>query len=142
MANKVGQLQTKPREGKSDAYVGQIVMADVISGTIAIIENENMREGGTMTHNVVQRVGDHWGQIGRAKFERRNKDSALYILFVIETPKIKKAFGEGIWFRAFPQSGNLGDEPDAQAYDITWGDSGKQAAPSGDFNLDDDLPDF
>lgn len=142
MANKVGHLQTKQRDGKPDAYVGQIVMAGVIAGTIAVVVNDNMREGGTMTHNVMQRVGENWGQIGRAKFERKNKDAALYMVLVVETPKIQKEFGEGVWFRAFPNSGNMGDKPDAEAYDITWGSGGKTSAPASTFNLDDDLPDF
>ena len=144
MAQNVGTLELKEGAGAEGAIVtalmGSINVAGLIAGGIAIAENPNAPEGAKMTHTVKIRSAGQWASLGKARFLRKNDKSAHYMEMVLESPMIDAKIGKELWLRAFPPSGsNMGDRPDAEQYEIVWG-NGKKQVGGGDVLADDVIP--
>ena len=143
MAQKVGtlELKTKEVEGKTiEAYMGSVNVAGVIAGGIAIAENPNLQPNAKMTHIVKVRSAGEWATVGKARFLRKNAKSSHYMEMVLESPIIDAKIGRELWLRAFASAGdNTGPKPDAEEYDIIWGNGRRQAATS-DVLEGDEIP--
>lgn len=135
MAQNVGTLELKEGVGLDQkpikAFMGSLNVAGVIAGGVAIAENPNLQPDAKMTHLVKIRSAGEWAAIGKARFTRSNVKKALYIEMVLESPLIAAKIGEELWLRAFPPAGtNMGEVPDAEEYDIVWGNGKKQTSGS------------
>ena len=146
MAN-VGKLEPRDTNG-GVVFMGHIAVIDLVAANIAVGVNPNIKEGATMTHNVMAAVSVNgknvWSQIGRATIKRKNQDKAWYIEMVLETPRIlRENDGKALWVNAFPTSGNVDverDKLDAESYDIILGGSSKPSAMA--VLGDDEIPEF
>lgn len=143
MAQNVGTLELKEGTGKNGekvtALMGNVNVAGVIAGGLAIAKNPNLQPGAKMTEIVKLRSAGEWAALGKARFKRSNPKAAWYLEMVLESPLIDAKIGKELWLRGFPVSGNMGDEPDAAQYDLVWGNGKKQAA-AGDVIADDEIP--